>query len=169
MKMKKLDKSVLKLWYIHAAIESLALLGIFTSAAVILNATGASGNVTLAVLIGIGIPVALLLAITLIIPALRYKMYAWGYDEKNKRYFPLYKERVNRQYLPKAFKETGSIFATKREFVTENSRLGDNIGLIEISKQESIDIDNYEDWWVAERILKKKKILITFVIMLDRI
>ena len=82
MKMKKLDKSVLKLWYIHAAIESLALLGIFTSAAVILNATGASGNVTLAVLIGIGIPVALLLAITLIIPALRYKMYAWGYDDK---------------------------------------------------------------------------------------
>ena len=82
MELKKLNKSVLKLWYIHAAIESLALLGIFTSAAVILNATGASGNVTLAVLIGIGIPVALLLAITLIIPALRYKMYAWGYDDK---------------------------------------------------------------------------------------
>ena len=85
---------------------------------------------------------------------------SWGYDDDEKKYFPLYKERVNRQYLPKAFKETGSIFATKREFVTENSRLGDNIGLIEISKQESIDIDNYEDWWVAERILKKKKILI---------
>ena len=85
---------------------------------------------------------------------------SWGYDEESKKYFPLYKERVNRQYLPKAYKETGSIFATKREFVTENSRLGDNIGLIEISKQESIDIDNYEDWWVAERILKKKKILI---------
>ena len=85
---------------------------------------------------------------------------SWGYDEKNKKYFPLYKERVNRQYLPKAYKETGSIFATKREFVTENSRLGNNIGLVEISKQESIDIDNYEDWWVAERILKKKKILI---------
>ena len=85
---------------------------------------------------------------------------SWGYDEENKKYFPLYKERVNRQYLPKAYKETGSVFATKREFVTENSRLGDNIGLIEISKQESIDIDNYEDWWVAERILKKKKVLI---------
>ena len=85
---------------------------------------------------------------------------SWGYNEDNKKYFPLYKERLNRQYLPKAYKETGSIFATKREFVTENSRLGDNIGLIEISKQESIDIDNYEDWWVAERILKKKKILI---------
>ena len=85
---------------------------------------------------------------------------SWGYNEGNKKYFPLYKERLNRQYLPKAYKETGSIFATKREFVKENSRLGDNIGLIEISKQESIDIDNYEDWWVAERIMNKKKILI---------
>ena len=82
MELKKLDKSVLKLWYIRAAIGSLALAGVFVSAAVILNATGASGNVMFAVLIGIGIPVALLLAITLIMPALRYKMYAWGYDDK---------------------------------------------------------------------------------------
>jgi len=85
---------------------------------------------------------------------------SWGYDEKNNKYYPLYDKRVNRQYLPKAYKETGSIFASKREFIKENSRLGDKIGLIEVSKQESIDIDNYEDWWVAERILKKKKILI---------
>ena len=82
MELKKLNKSVLKLWYIRAIIGSLALVGVFTSAAVILNATGASGDVTLAVLIGVGIPVVLLLAITLIMPALRYKMYAWGYDDK---------------------------------------------------------------------------------------
>lgn len=82
MELKKLDKSVLKLWYIRAAIGSLALVGVFTSTAVILNATGAPGDVTLAVLLGVGIPVALLLAITLIMPALRYKMYAWGYDNK---------------------------------------------------------------------------------------
>lgn len=82
MKLKKLDKSVLKLWYIRAAIGSLALVGVFTSAAVILSATGATSGVTLAVLMGVGIPVALLLAITLIMPALRYKMYAWGYDDK---------------------------------------------------------------------------------------
>ncbi len=82
MELKKLDKSVLKLWYIRAAIVSLALVGVFTSAAVILNAAGASRNVTLAVLLGVGIPVVLLLAITLIMPTLRYKMYAWGYDDK---------------------------------------------------------------------------------------
>ncbi|MCL2156712.1 MAG: UDP-2,4-diacetamido-2,4,6-trideoxy-beta-L-altropyranose hydrolase [Methanobrevibacter sp.] len=85
---------------------------------------------------------------------------SWSYDEENKKYIPNYKERLNRQYLPKTFKETGGIFATKREFVRENSRLGKNIDIIEVSKHESIDIDNYEDWWVAERLLNKKKVLI---------
>ena len=82
MELRKLDKRVLKLWYIRAAIVSMALLGVFTSAAVILNATGASSDVTLAVLLGVGVLVALLLGITLIMPVLRYKMYAWGYDDK---------------------------------------------------------------------------------------
>lgn len=82
MELKKLNKSVLKLWYIRAAIVSLALVGIFTSVAVSLNATGASSGVTLSVLLGVGIPVVLLLGLTLIMPALRYKMYAWGYDDK---------------------------------------------------------------------------------------
>ncbi len=82
MELRKLDKSVLTLWYIRAAITSLALVGVFTGAAVILNITGASGDVTLAVLLAVGIPVILLLGLTLIMPALRYAMYAWGYDDK---------------------------------------------------------------------------------------
>ncbi len=82
MELRKLEKSVLKLWYIRAAMASLVLVGVFTSAAVILNAAGASSDVTLAVLWGVGIPVVLLLAITLVMPALRYQMYAWGYDDK---------------------------------------------------------------------------------------
>lgn len=82
MELRKLDKSVLKLWYVRAAIVSLALVGVFTSAAVILSASGATNNVTVAVLLAVGIPVVLLLGLTLIMPALRYKMYAWGYDDK---------------------------------------------------------------------------------------
>ena len=82
MELKKLDKRVLKLWYIRAAIVSLALVGGFISTTVILNAAEASQNVVSAVLSGVGICVVLLLGITLILPALRYKMYAWGYDEK---------------------------------------------------------------------------------------
>ena len=82
MKMNKLNKSVLKLWYIRAAIGALALIGVPVSVLVILFAAEVSGNVILAVSLSVGIPAFLLLCITLIMPALRYKMYAWGYDDK---------------------------------------------------------------------------------------
>ena len=85
---------------------------------------------------------------------------SWGYDENNHRYFPNYIERVNRQFLPKSFKETGAILATRRDFVHEDSRLGMNLDLIEVSREESVDIDTYEDWWIAENYLHKKKIAI---------
>ncbi len=82
MELKKLSKSVLKLWYIRAAIVSLALIGFFVSAIVILIAANAPSNVRLAVLLAVGIPVFLLLGFTLVMPVLRYKMFAWGYDDK---------------------------------------------------------------------------------------
>lgn len=85
---------------------------------------------------------------------------SWGYDENNQRYFPNYVERKNRQFLPKDFRETGAILATRRQFVNETSRLGANLDLIEVSREESVDIDNYEDWWIAENYLQKKRIAI---------
>ena len=82
----------------------------------------------------------------------------WGYDEDNQRYFPLYRKRVNRQFLPKLYRETGSILASRRHCVTQDSRLGNNIDLIEVTPEESVDIDNYDDWWVADVYVRKKKI-----------
>lgn len=82
MELKKLDKSVMKLWYIRAAIAAAASLGAFAVAAVILAASDVSGNVMLAVLLGAGIPVLLTVALTLALPALRYRAYSWGYDDK---------------------------------------------------------------------------------------
>ena len=60
----------------------MALIGVFVSVIAVLTATGAPSNVMLAVLLGVGVVVALLLCFTLIMPMLRYKMYAWGYDDK---------------------------------------------------------------------------------------
>ena len=84
----------------------------------------------------------------------------WGYNESENRYYPLFNERLNSQYLPKNFRETGGIFATRRNFITANSRLGNNVDLIELSGEEGIDIDTYEDWHVAEHYLNRKKIAI---------
>jgi membrane protein YdbS with pleckstrin-like domain len=82
MELKRLDKSVLKLWYIRAAIPALLLVGVFVGLVAVLNFVEVSGDVRLVVLMAVGIPVALLLGIILIMPALRYKMYEWGYDDK---------------------------------------------------------------------------------------
>lgn len=85
---------------------------------------------------------------------------SWGYDENNQRYFPNYIERCDKQDLPVSLKETGAILATRRSFVHENSRLGTNIGIVEVSREESVNIEEYEDWWLAENYLKKKRIAI---------
>lgn len=85
---------------------------------------------------------------------------SWGFDEKNQRYFPNYIERVAKKDLPKSFRETGAILATRRAFIHENSRLGTNIDIVEVSKEESVEIENYEDWWLAENYVKKKKVAI---------
>lgn len=72
---------------------------------------------------------------------------------------PLYKERKNRQYLDPIYKETGAILISKRWLTTENNRIGGKIFLFEIPKEESIDIDTYQDWWIAENLLKKQTIV----------
>lgn len=82
---------------------------------------------------------------------------SWGYDESNKRYFPNYIERLDVNLLPKSFRETGAILATRRQFVHEDSRLGTNIGIVEVSREERVNIQNYEDWWIAENYLQKKR------------
>ena len=82
MELKKLDKSVLKLWYIRAAIGAAVLLGLFVGAVIVLISMEVSSDIILAVLLAAGIPELLLLALILVMPALRYKMYAWGYDDK---------------------------------------------------------------------------------------
>ncbi len=86
------------------------------------------------------------------------KHFNWMFNESENRYYPLFSERVNQDYLPTEFIETCGFFATRRHFLTPNSRMGNNVDLMEISREESINIVSYEDWWVAERYLNKKKI-----------
>ena len=99
-------------------------------------------------------------AIDSVITVVDDRRLSWGFDENNQRFFPNYIERKNRQDLPKDFRETGGILATRRKFVNEVSRLGTNIGIVEVSNEESVDVTNYEDWWIAEKYLQRKKIAI---------
>ncbi len=81
----------------------------------------------------------------------------WTKDELGAP-IPAYTRRVNRQFLPPNFRETGAIIACTRETLEGGSRFGENVGIIEISKTEAIDIDDYFDWWLAEKSIRRKRI-----------
>ena len=78
MQMKKLAPGAVKLWYIRSGIVALALLAVFVPA-VILVPTAIARTVVL--LLG-GIPILIALAFLLVLPYFRYKLYAYGFDEK---------------------------------------------------------------------------------------
>ena len=83
-----------------------------------------------------------------------------SWTEKDGQIVPNYEKRLNRQYLPKNLMETGAFFISKREFVKEHSRFGSNLSVYEIPENEAIDIDTPQDWWIAEKELLKKNIII---------
>ncbi|XCN73778.1 MAG: acylneuraminate cytidylyltransferase [Candidatus Electrothrix aestuarii] len=73
--------------------------------------------------------------------------------------FPAYAQRVNRQQLPPSYKETGGVVVCPRDvLLSTTSRFGQHVGVIEISKKEAIDIDDYFDWWLIEKSLQRKRI-----------
>ena len=73
----------------------------------------------------------------------------------------LYKERVNRQLLPPNFRESGAIIGTTVANLLKNgTRIVAPVNLIEITKEEGIDIDDFYDWATAEYVSKKKKVII---------
>lgn len=82
---------------------------------------------------------------------------AWKVDKNGFKY-PDYKERLNRQYLPPYFLETGAFVISKSEVVTEYTRIGDNIDIYEISEEEAIDIDTFSDLKYCENIMKNQTV-----------
>jgi spore coat polysaccharide biosynthesis predicted glycosyltransferase SpsG/CMP-N-acetylneuraminic acid synthetase len=75
--------------------------------------------------------------------------------------YPLYEKRVNRQELTPCFKETGSIIGSSVEKIKEfKTRIVLPVGLIEVEKEESIDIDTPIDWVAAEFLENRKKVII---------
>lgn len=81
----------------------------------------------------------------------------WG-SNGNGHVVPLYEQRVNRQLLPACYRESGSCVVARREILETGTRFGKNVGVIELDKAEALDIDDYFDWWLAEKSLMRKKI-----------
>jgi spore coat polysaccharide biosynthesis predicted glycosyltransferase SpsG/CMP-N-acetylneuraminic acid synthetase len=81
---------------------------------------------------------------------------AW--EERNGRPVPAYEKRVNRQQLPKRFRETGGVLGTRRRCVTASGRIGARVELEVLDGFEGIDIDTPDDWLIAEAALRQHRI-----------
>ncbi len=82
-----------------------------------------------------------------------------SWTKKDGKIVKNYEERLNSQFLPPNYLETGAFLITKRECVNEKGRIGENVSVYETSPEEAVDIDSYTDWIEAEAILKRKRVL----------
>lgn len=93
-----------------------------------------------------------------VISAINSPHLSWGV--KDGKIVPNYEERINRQYLPACYKETGAFVISKASVVTEKTRIGEKVNIYELPISESQDIDDFSDLQCAEAILSKHKVAI---------
>ena len=93
-----------------------------------------------------------------LISVVNYPRLRWMKDDSG--VVPTYKERVNSQYLKPHYQETGAFIISKKEVTTDKSRIGQKVDLFEVSKEEAITIDTFQDLALASFILSQKKIAI---------
>jgi CMP-N-acetylneuraminic acid synthetase/spore coat polysaccharide biosynthesis predicted glycosyltransferase SpsG len=85
------------------------------------------------------------------------------WTEKNGKATPTYTARVNRQQLPKNYKETGAVIACTRMQLKTGTRIGSNVGVFEVPYERSFDIDSFADLYVCEAMMRRKTIVFTVV------
>ena len=84
----------------------------------------------------------------------------WVFDAEGKP-SPAYTARVNRQLLPPKFRESGAIIGARiGDIVRTGTRIVAPINLVEVPDGESLDIDTFSDWAIAEHIVSRRRILL---------
>lgn len=93
-----------------------------------------------------------------LISAINAPHLSWG--EKEGKKVPNYAERLNRQYLPPCYVETGAFVISKASIVTPKTRIGKKVDVFEIPENEAQDIDTFSDLQSVAASLNKQKVAI---------
>ena len=83
-----------------------------------------------------------------------------SWSEKDGGKVPNYTERLNRQYLPPYYLETGAFVISKASVVTEKTRIGKNVDVFEVPEREAQDVDTFADLQSVAASLKQEKVAI---------
>lgn len=93
-----------------------------------------------------------------LISAINAPHLSWGVKDGKK--VPNYTERLNRQYLPPCYMETGAFVISKASVVTDKTRIGEKVDVFEVSEKESHDVDTFSDLQSVATVLNKNKVAI---------
>ena len=93
-----------------------------------------------------------------VISAINAPHLSWG--EKDGKKVPNYEKRLNRQYLPANYLETGAFVVSKSNVVTAETRIGKKVDVYEVSEEESVDIDTFADLRIAAMSLNTQRVAI---------
>ena len=81
---------------------------------------------------------------------------AW--KEKDDQIVPAYQKRLNRQYLPPEYRETGAFVIAKGSVIKKDTRIGAKVSVYQIPSHEAVDIDTFYDLRVVECILSEQSV-----------
>ena len=93
-----------------------------------------------------------------LISAINDPRLSWGVMDGKK--VPNYSERLNRQYLPPCYMETGAFVISKASVVTPKTRIGEKVDIYEIPEDESQDVDTFDDLRSVAETLDREKVAI---------
>ncbi len=93
-----------------------------------------------------------------LISAINAPHLSWGVKDGKK--VPNYTERLNRQYLPPCYLETGAFMISKASAVTSKTRIGEKVDVFEVPERESQDVDTYSDLLSVAATLNRNKVAI---------
>ena len=93
-----------------------------------------------------------------LISAINAPHLSWG--EKDGKKVPNYTARLNRQYLPPCYFETGAFMIAKASVVTASTRIGEKVDVYEVPEDESVDVDTFQDLQTVASLLERKKVAI---------
>ena len=93
-----------------------------------------------------------------VVSAINAPRLSWGIKDGKK--VPNYEKRLNRQYLPPRYKETGAFLISKASVVTPSSRIGERIDVFELPEDEAQDIDTFGDLRNVSFVLDRPKVAI---------
>lgn len=93
-----------------------------------------------------------------VISAINVPHLSWG--ERNGKKVPNYTERLNRQYLPPCYMETGAFIVSRASVITSKTRIGAKVDVFEVPEDESQDVDTFTDLRSVAAALSRQRVAI---------